>query len=68
MTLVTLPPVDTNQRYSVPEGVAYLRTCRAKVYQMIKAGQIRVIKNGSRTLIPGSEIARLSRLPEQNAA
>ena len=55
--------LDPLQRYSVPEASALLRQCRAKTYQDIQAGRIRVIKDGKRTYIPGSEIARRSALP-----
>ena len=56
-----LAPLDTNQRYEIPEACNYLRVSRAKVYQQIRAGEIRVIKSGRRVHIPGAEIARLSR-------
>jgi excisionase family DNA binding protein len=68
MNFVSLPPLDQYRRYSVLEGAAYLGICRARVYQKIKSGELRVIKDGARTLIPGSEIARLSSLPDQGAA
>ena len=57
-----LPPLDVQQRYSIPETSAYLRESRAQIYTDIKAGRIRIIKHGARTYIPGSEIARLSQL------
>jgi len=68
MSTAILPPLDENQRYSVPESSAYLRTCRAKIYQKIKSGELRIIKDGARTLIPGSEIIRLSTLSASVAA
>jgi excisionase family DNA binding protein len=58
----TLPPLDERQRYTVPEGCAYLRRSRASIYNLIAAGELRVIKEGRRTFIPGSEIVRLSTL------
>lgn len=65
-TVPTFPlqPLDIAQAYTVPEGIAYLRTSRPTLYQMIRDGSIRTITRGRRRLIPGSEIARLSRLPE----
>jgi hypothetical protein len=57
-----MPPVDANQRYTIDEGTAYLRQSRAKTYADIKAGVIRVIKDGTRAYIPGSEIIRRSTL------
>jgi hypothetical protein len=57
-----LPALDTAQRYSVAEALAYLRTSRASLYKLIAAGNLRVIKEGKRTFCPGSEIAKLSRV------
>lgn len=59
----TLAPVDSNQRYEIPEGCAYLRCSRAKLYNDIAAGLVKVIKDGKRVYIPGSEIIRRSTLP-----
>ncbi len=58
-----LPALDERQRYTIPESAYYLRFSRAKLYQLIKAGEIRVIKDGDRTYIPGTEIIRKSTLP-----
>jgi hypothetical protein len=64
MSRQILPALDIAQRYEIPESSEYLRQSRAKTYNDIKAGKIRVIKDGRRTYIPGSEIARLSALAE----
>ena len=64
---VTLPPVDARQRYSIPEGVQYLRLSRSEIYARIKSGTIKVIKDGKRTFVPGTEIIRLSTLPSEAA-
>jgi excisionase family DNA binding protein len=58
-----LAPLDSAQRYSVPEAIAYLRTSRKTIYEMIAAGRLHPIKEGRRTLIAGLEIAQLSRPP-----
>lgn len=58
-----LPQLDERQRYSVPEAIAYLRTSRRSIYALIGSGSLRVLKEGRRTYVPGSEIARLSRVP-----
>jgi hypothetical protein len=63
-----LPPLDLNQRYTIDEGSAYLRQSRAKTYKDINAGKLRILKDGSRTYIPGSEIAKRSLLSEVEAA
>lgn len=57
-----LPPVDPLQRYTVDETCVYLRQSPAKTYSDIARGDLRVIKDGSRTYIPGSEIVRRSTL------
>lgn len=59
-TKIPLPPLDPLQRYSIPETIDYLRSSRKTVYDLINAGQLRVIKSGRRTFVPGAEIARLS--------
>ncbi len=62
------PALDPLQRYSVPEANALLRQSNARTYEQIKAGQLRVIRIGGRTYVPGSEIARLSALPATETA
>lgn len=51
-----LPPLDPNQRYTIPETNAYLRQSRAKTYLDIAAGKLPVIKDGSRSYVPGTAI------------
>ncbi len=58
-----LPPVDANQRYSVDEALAYLRTSRRPFYEKLNAGLIATITEGRRRYVPGSEIVRLSSVP-----
>lgn len=58
----TLAPLDQMQRYTIEEAIAYLRTSRASIYNLINAGELRVLKEGKRTYVPGSEIARRSRV------
>jgi excisionase family DNA binding protein len=57
-----LPALDMNQRFTVDEAAAYLRVSRAKIYNDVAAGLLQVIKDGSRTFVPGTEIFRRSRL------
>jgi hypothetical protein len=61
------PLLDPLQRYTVPEANALLRQSNAKTYQQIKAGHLRVIKDGGRTYVPGSEIVRRSALSAESA-
>ncbi len=56
-----LPPLDLQQRYSIPEASAYLRQSRSKTYMDIGAGTLAIIKDGKRTYIPGTAIAERSR-------
>jgi excisionase family DNA binding protein len=58
----TLPPVDVAQRYTIKEATAYLKISHATIYKEINARRLRVLKQGKRTFVPGSEIARLSQL------
>jgi hypothetical protein len=58
-----LAPIDPNRRYSIPVSLEYLDICRARLYQKVKAGQIRLIKDGSRSYVPGAELIRASTLP-----
>jgi prophage regulatory protein len=57
-----IAPVDVAQRYTIAEAVSYLRISHASIYKEINARRLRVLKHGKRTFVPGSEIARLSRL------
>ncbi len=58
-----LPPIDPNRRYPLEQANQYLAQSRAKTYNDISAGLIKVIKDGKRVYIPGSEIIRRSTLP-----
>jgi hypothetical protein len=60
---VSVPVLDTAQRYSVPEALALLRTSRRSLYILISEGRIRPIKQGRRTFISGASIAALSQAP-----
>jgi prophage regulatory protein len=59
-----LAPVDLAQRYTIKEATSYLRVSHASIYKEINARRLRVLKHGKRTFVPGSEIARLSRLED----
>ena len=62
-----LPPLDELQRYSIHEAASYLRISRAHIYHLIQRGDLRSIRDGARRFVPGTEIARHSRLPEKAA-
>lgn len=58
-----MPPLDVQQRYTLKEAQRYLRTSHASLHHAITAGTIATLKSGKRRYVPGSEIARLSQLP-----
>lgn len=57
-----LPPLDTTQRYTVDEALDYLRIGRTWFYELVSTKAINLIHEGRRTFVPGTEIARLSRV------
>lgn len=61
-TDAALPPLDEQQRYTIPEAAKYLRVSRATIYNDIAAGLLATIKDRKRRFVPGSEIARRSRV------
>jgi hypothetical protein len=58
------PTLDQSQRFIVDEAARYLRIAASTTWLRIREGKIQVIREGGRTFVPGTEIARLSRLPE----
>ena len=60
-TFQHLPPLDLNQRYSIPEASAYLRQSEGKTYADMRTGTLPFIKDGRRTYISGRTIADRSR-------
>jgi hypothetical protein len=62
-----LPPLDERQRYSIDEAIAYLRSSRKTLFDDIREGRLATIQEGKRRFVPGSEIARRSRLESQAA-
>ncbi len=62
-----LSPLDPQQRYTVEEAIVYLRKSRKTIYEDINSGRLRTIVEGCRRYVPGSEIARRSRLPTEAA-
>lgn len=66
--LLTVQPFDPRLRYPIPTAARFLGISRASLYKHIGAGDIRVLREGKRVFVPGSEIARRSQLPEQRVA
>ena len=58
------PPLfDERLRYTVDETTRLLKQSRAGLYNDVKAQKIQIIRHGGRIYFPGTEIARLSKLP-----
>jgi len=60
-TAAPLAPLDINQRYAIDEAAGYLRISRARLYQKVADGEIRLIKDGRRSFVSGSAIAAASK-------
>ena len=63
MTVQRLPNLDANQRYTVDEACEYLRISRNFLYKKVRQEQIKLIKDGNRSYVPGSELIAQSRVP-----
>ena len=50
--------IDPHQLYSIDEYCAARDKSRAGAYQEIKAGEIRIVKEGGRSKVLGAEIIR----------
>jgi len=51
---IGLPPLDPIQPYDLREVGAYLRTSRASVYKLVRAGKLTLSKRGKRSYCKGS--------------
>ena len=58
-----LGPLDPLRRYTVEDAMRYLGISRFTLYADIRENRIQTIKDRKRRFVPGSEIARLSRVP-----
>lgn len=52
------PAFDPRLRYSIELGTRFLAQSRATTYKQIRAGDLKVIREGKRVYIPGAEIER----------
>jgi len=64
---VAAPTFDERLRYTMDEASALLRQSVAKTWVDAKQGRIALLRDGGRTYVPGSEIARRSRLETPSA-
>jgi len=53
--------------YKIREVTAMLRLSRSVIYEQIRAGRLRIVKQGRSTLVPASAIAEYVALLEQEA-
>ncbi|SFP66462.1 DNA binding domain-containing protein, excisionase family [Actinomadura madurae] len=62
-------PVPTLDKplYRISEAVELLPYSRSKLYELIRAGRIRTVKEGAARLIPASAIAEYIALLEREA-
>ena len=61
---VDLPPLPPAEAYAfrVPDACAALGISRTSLYELVKRGEITLIKIAGRTLVPRSELERLTRV------
>ncbi|RAY16381.1 DNA-binding protein [Actinomadura craniellae] len=67
MTTATAAPPPGKALYRVHEAMPLLSLSRAKIYQLIRSGRLRTVKEGRTRLIPAAAIAEYVALLEQEA-
>lgn len=55
-----LPPLDAFRRYPIDDSAEYLGCSRVHLYKKVKAGELRIIKDGRRSYIPGADLIAAS--------
>jgi excisionase family DNA binding protein len=58
-TAIVTPPTPAKLAVSISEAADRLGLCRASIYKLIRAGRLRPVKVGARTLIPISQLTAL---------
>lgn len=66
--LEPLPPPQPGRRYTVRAAMRYLAKSRMTLYLDVKAGRVRVIRDGRRVFFPGDELLRLTSLDPTESA
>jgi hypothetical protein len=61
-TQIALQKLDENRLYPIPLALLYLDKGRRKFYEDVRAGRIRIVKDGRRSFCSGAEIIRRSRV------
>jgi excisionase family DNA binding protein len=58
----------TPQLYRIPDVVPILRLSRSVIYELIRSGRLRTVRQGSARRVPASAIAEYVALLEDEAA
>lgn len=61
-------PAPERMAYTVNAALHALSIGRTKFYELVNAGELKLIKIGGRTLVPRSELERLTRVDRAEAA
>lgn len=70
MTTTTAPHTPTaspKALYQIPEAMALLSMSRAVIYEQLRAGRLRSVKQGRRRLVPATAIIEYVQLLEREA-
>ncbi|MGR6914397.1 helix-turn-helix domain-containing protein [[Actinomadura] parvosata] len=59
---------DDTQLYRVPDAMAKLRMSRSVIYEQLRSGRLRSVKQGRCRLIPASALAEYIALLQREAA
>lgn len=64
--MTSKPSLSVADRYAYPinEGCHKLGIGRTSLYELVKSGQLKLIKIAGRSLVPRSEIERLTRVDD----
>ncbi|HEY8450983.1 MAG TPA: helix-turn-helix domain-containing protein [Natronosporangium sp.] len=63
----TVPLPDRKALYRIPEAMALLSLSRSVIYEQIRAGRLRTVKQGRTRLVPATAIAEYVALLERES-
>ena len=63
----TVPLPDRKALYRIPEAMALLSLSRSVIYEQIRAGRLRTVKQGRTRLVPVTAIAEYVALLERES-
>jgi excisionase family DNA binding protein len=66
-TTSAAPPLPEKLLYKIPDAMRLLSMSRSVIYEQIRAGRLRVVKQGRATLVPASAITDYITLLEREA-